>query len=71
MSGPYLGKCKWDCIETWFIDRGQYEEGQCTKNIILPCILTELFPHNHVFISVACPAHILLSKKGKLETKLV
>jgi len=26
MSGPYLGKYKWDCIETWFIDRGQYEE---------------------------------------------
>ena len=40
------------------------------KNIILPCILTELFPLNFVFIVVACPAHILLSKKG-IEMKLV
>jgi len=37
--------------------------------INLPCILTELFPHNHVFIVAACPAHILLSKKG-IEMKL-
>ena len=35
----------------------------------LPCILTEIFPLNHVFIAVACPAHILLSKKG-IELKL-
>jgi len=47
-----------------FIDRWQYEERQCTITIILPCIFTELSPLNHVFIVVACPAHILLSKKG-------
>ena len=33
------------------------------------CILTELSPLNHVFIVVACPAHILLSKK-RIEMKL-
>ena len=65
MSGPYLGKYKCDCIETWFIDRGQYQEGQCTKNIIIPGIFTELYPHKHLlFIMDACPGHILKVQKG-------
>ena len=42
----------------------------CTRTIILPCILTELFPHSHLFfISVACSGHILESIKG-IEIKL-
>jgi len=38
-------------------------------HIILSGILTELFPLNHIFIAVACPAHILLSKE-EIEMKL-
>ena len=40
------------------------------RTIILPCILTELSPLNHLFfIMVACPGHILESTKG-VEIKL-
>ena len=49
LSGPYLGKYKRDCNGTWFIDRWQYEEGHCTRTIILPSIFTELSPHNILF----------------------
>ena len=51
LSGPYLGKYKRDCNGTWFIDRWQWEEGQCTRTIIIPCILTKLSPLNHFIFS--------------------
>ena len=38
LSRPYLGKYERDWNETWFIDRWQWEEGQCTRTIILPCL---------------------------------
>jgi len=49
LSGPYLGKYIRDWNETWFIDRWQLEEVQCTRTIILLFILTELSPLNHLF----------------------
>jgi len=65
LSGPYLEKYKSDCNETWFINKWQYEEGQCTRTIILPGIFTELFPHNHLFfIMDACLSNIFKSTKG-------
>ena len=66
---PYFGKYQRDRNETWFIDRQQWGKGQCTKKIILTCILTDLSPHNHVFIIDACLGHILESTKG-IEIKL-
>ena len=70
LSGPYLGKYIMNCNETWFIDRWQNEEGQCTITIILFGILTKLSPLNHFFsIMVACPGHILESTKW-IEIKL-
>jgi len=68
----FLYECRMyrDLNETWFIDRWQYEEGQCTITIILPCIFTELSPHNYLFFIIdACPGHILESTKG-IEVKL-
>jgi len=44
-------------------------EGHNPRTIILPCIFIEKSPLDHVFIVVACPTHILLSKKG-IEMKL-
>jgi len=71
LSGPFLGKYKRDCNGTWFIDRWQYEEGHCTRTIILPSIFTELSPHNILFSlwMPTCPGHILESTKG-IEMKL-
>ena len=52
-------KVQRDCNETWVIDRWQYEEGQCTRTIILPSIFTQLSPHNHLFfIMDVCPSNI-------------
>jgi len=51
----------------WFIDIWRRE--LCKITIILPCILTELSPRNHLFfIMVAYPGHILESTKGILES---
>ena len=59
----YLEKYKQDCNKTWFIDRWQWEEGQCTITIILPCTFTQLSSLSHCFIMVGCPGHILESTK--------
>ena len=56
-------------IASTIIDRWQYEEGQCTITINNPTQYIYRVPHNHVIIVVACPAHILLRKKG-IEMKL-
>ena len=70
LSGPYLWKYKGDCNGTWFIDRWQWEEGQCTRTILIPSIFTVLSPHNHLFfIMDACPGHIFESTK-EIEIKL-
>ena len=46
-------------------DRWQWEEGQCPRTIILPCIFTLLSPLNHFFsIMDSCLGHILESTKG-------
>mgnify|MGYP007091311640 CR=1 FL=1 len=44
----------WDFNETWYIDRWQWDEGQCTRTILLPSILTELSPLNHLFFHNVC-----------------
>ena len=41
---------KRDWNGTWFIDKWQSEEGQCTRTRILPGIFTELSPLNFVFV---------------------
>jgi len=71
LSGPYLEKYKRDCNGTWFIDRLQYAEGQCTITTTLPVIFAELSPINHLFfITDACLSHIFESING-IEIKLV
>ena len=63
--GPYLWNYKRDWNETWFIDRLQWEEVLCTRTILIPCIFTELFPLNFVFVIIdACLSNILESTKG-------
>ena len=53
-----------------FIDLWEWEEGQCTMTIILPCICIELFPLNSVCVIVrACMRNILENTKG-IEMKL-
>jgi len=47
--GHIFENYKRDCNGTWFIDRWQYEKGQCTVTVILPGIFTELSPLNHLF----------------------
>ena len=49
LSGPYLGKYKGDWNETLCIGRWQFEEGQCTRTIILSCIL-----HSYLPITINC-----------------
>ena len=64
LSGPYLGKYKRNWNETWFVDRWQWEEGQCTRTILQPCIFTKLSLLNLLFFIVdACLGHILESTK--------
>ena len=59
-----------DGIKTFFLDRWQWEEGQCTIIIILLCILTELSPLNHLFfIMDACLGHILESTNAIIGLK--
>jgi len=42
----------------------------CTRTIILPCIFTEFYPLNFVFVIIdGCLGHILESTKG-IEIKL-
>ena len=52
LSRPYLENYKRDCNGTWFIDRWQYEKGQCTVTVILPGIFTELSPLKHLFFTM-------------------
>jgi len=48
-----------------FLDRWQYEKGQCTLTIIIPSIFTELSPLNHLFfIMDVCPSHIFERSQG-------
>ena len=64
LSGPYLWKYKRAWSETWCLDTWQWEEGKCTRTIILPCILLSYLPLTIFFIMVAYPGHILESTKG-------
>ena len=62
LSRPYLGTYKRNWNETWFIDRWQWETGQCKIIIILPCCLQCFSPLPFIrFIMNACPGHILES----------
>ena len=55
-----------------YIERWQWEEGQCTRTIILPCVRLNrvISPLPFILFTIdACPGHILESTNG-IEMKL-